>query len=572
MGECIRLQKILAQAGYGSRRSCETFILEGRVTVDGTVVSHLGTRADPETQVITLDGERVAGPGKAGKRLHEQSAKVYYALNKPVGVLCTNHDPSGRPLAIQMIPEKRRLFCVGRLDLDTEGLLLLTNDGELTHLLTHPRFGVPKTYLAKVDGPVTGFQLAKLKKGVFLSEGRTQGALVRVRKHGQHTSTLEITIREGLNRQVRRMLAAVGLQCRSLRRIKIGPLSLGLLPSGAHRRLGGHEVEALIRAAQSSANPHRSPDSPPQDEADQEETDQDSAAFDESSQNAEAAAQPSVEQDHRGAEGSDETDGWEDRGPSGESHGQALRPSIGPSPQPLPHGEAGKRPPHFRRAAKHDERLGPSAGRPWDRRSDRDLRGDRGERRDERRRGRERENERRPYGKRPEEGGERRLPEKRFDRRRQDDSRTYRKPFERQDRSERPYRKSFDRQERDEGRSFRRPFGHERDARGPREDRGEREGYDRRPRRRDERERRDFRERRPFDSRREGREPERRSGHRGRPQDRPYDRRPGPRDPGGSGPRPWQKRRDDRQRGGGDRGGQRRHEGRRDEDRHGEGE
>ena len=272
MGDFIRLQKILAQAGFGSRRACEAFILEGRVTVDGAVIRHLGSKADPETQVVTLDGEKVAGPGKAGKRLKGQSARVYYALNKPVGVLCTNEDPSGRPLAIQMVPDKRRLFCVGRLDLDTEGLLLLTNDGELTHLLTHPRFGVPKTYVAKVSGMVSAVQLAKLKKGVFLAEGRTRGAMVRLRKKGKNTSTLELTIQEGLNRQIRRMLAAVGLQCRNLRRVRIGPLALGAMPSGAYRQLGREEVDALRLATKEKKGASGEPGAEPEVGEDRDRT------------------------------------------------------------------------------------------------------------------------------------------------------------------------------------------------------------------------------------------------------------------------------------------------------------
>src|SRR5215831_19729244 len=173
--EPVRLQKLLAQAGFGSRRSCETFIVEGRVTVDGVVVRELGSKADPETQTVELDGQKVAGPGRLSKSIRDAEEKVYYMLNKPRGVLCTNEDPSGRPLAIQMIPERRRIFCVGRLDLDTEGLVLLTNDGELTNQLTHPRYGVEKTYIAKVDGLVTRDQVRKLESGVHLAEGRTQG-------------------------------------------------------------------------------------------------------------------------------------------------------------------------------------------------------------------------------------------------------------------------------------------------------------------------------------------------------------------------------------------------------------
>jgi len=253
MGESIRLQKILANAGFGSRRSCEDFVLQGRVSVDGVVVVRLGSKADPDTQVVRLDEQRVAGPGKTANGIRDQGEKVYYILNKPIGVLCTNEDPAGRPLAVQLIPEKRRIYCVGRLDLDTEGLLLLTNDGELTHLLTHPSFGIEKTYLAKVDGMVQEKHIYKLTRGVHLAEGRTQGAKVRVRRSGRQASLLEITISEGLNRQVRRMLAAVDLNCRRLKRVRVGRINLGSLPTGAWRKLSAEEAERLRQDAESVA-------------------------------------------------------------------------------------------------------------------------------------------------------------------------------------------------------------------------------------------------------------------------------------------------------------------------------
>jgi 23S rRNA pseudouridine2605 synthase len=250
----IRLQKILAQAGFGSRRACETFITEGRVLVDGKVVQELGSKADPESQTISLDGQRIAGPGRTAKTIQEQRQKVYYVLNKPKGVLCTNEDPSGRPLAVQLVPEKRRIFCVGRLDKETEGLLLLTNDGDLTQELTHPRYGVPKVYVAKVEGMASGAQIDKLRAGVFLSEGRTQGAAVRIRKRTKKTSVLELTITEGRNREVRRVLAAVGLRCRSLKRVRIGPIRLARLSKGEHRRLVREEVESLKKAVARARN------------------------------------------------------------------------------------------------------------------------------------------------------------------------------------------------------------------------------------------------------------------------------------------------------------------------------
>ncbi|MGD0092236.1 MAG: pseudouridine synthase, partial [Planctomycetota bacterium] len=248
MSEPIRLQVILAHSGCGSRRACEKFIEEGRVTVDGVVVDRLGSKADPETQTVALDGEKVSGPGRMAKSVREAGDKVYYMLNKPRGVLSTNEDPAGRPLAVQLVPEKRRIFCVGRLDKDTEGLLLLTNDGEFTNQLTHPSFGIEKVYMAQVDGMPGRQQIEKLERGVRLAEGRTAGARVRIMKRAVHSSVLELTISEGMNRQVRRMLAAVGLYCRKLKRVGIGPLRLGELPSGTSRLLTPDELRRLQAA------------------------------------------------------------------------------------------------------------------------------------------------------------------------------------------------------------------------------------------------------------------------------------------------------------------------------------
>ncbi|MCX7806792.1 MAG: rRNA pseudouridine synthase [Planctomycetota bacterium] len=235
-----RLQKILARAGFGSRRACEKLILEGRVTVDGVAVEELGVRADPEKQKIAVDGRPV----------RKFESYVYYALNKPRGVLCSSFDPDGRPLAVDLIPEKRRIYTVGRLDKDTEGLILLTNDGELANLLAHPRYRVPRTYLARVAGEADSRAVAKLRRGVWLSEGRTGPALVKVLRRGRNFSTLAVSIREGLNREVRRMLAKTGLKVKRLRRIKIGPLLLGDLPVGAFRRLTGAEVARLRKCAE----------------------------------------------------------------------------------------------------------------------------------------------------------------------------------------------------------------------------------------------------------------------------------------------------------------------------------
>jgi len=280
MSEPVRLQKILANAGCGSRRACEEFIVEGRVTVDGAVVRQLGSKADPETQSIEFDNLKIAGPGRKSKGVSDAADKVYYMLNKPKGVLSTNEDPSGRPLAIQLVPEKRRIYCVGRLDLDTEGLLLLTNDGELTNQLTHPRYGVEKIYIAKVDGNISGEQVRKLEKGVHLAEGKTQGCRVRIRKKSDKMSTLELTISEGMNRQVRRMLAAVGMYVRSLKRVAIGPLRLGEMEPGENRRLTPDELRRLQNAikeaeTQSSARSEAAARGETSEEPEVEEEDRD---------------------------------------------------------------------------------------------------------------------------------------------------------------------------------------------------------------------------------------------------------------------------------------------------------
>lgn len=247
-----RLQKILARAGFGSRRGCETLISQGRVAVDGTVVTELGTKADADTQTIAVDGEPI--------RLERY---VCYLLHKPRGCVCTADDELGRPRAIDCIPESRRLHTVGRLDVESEGALLITNDGELTNLLTHPRYEVPRTYRVHVAGPVRPEALAKLRQGVHLAEGRTRPALARIKRRGKENTTLDVTITQGMNRQVRRMLAEVGLKVRQLVRIQIGPVALKNLPVGAYRRLARAEVAALKEAASRPTGRRASRGSPP---------------------------------------------------------------------------------------------------------------------------------------------------------------------------------------------------------------------------------------------------------------------------------------------------------------------
>jgi 23S rRNA pseudouridine2605 synthase len=235
----IRLQKVLAAAGVGSRRQCEQLILEGRVDVDGKTVSELGTRVDPARQKIRVDGENV----RTAKR------KLYFLVNKPVGILSTSQDPAGRPRVIDLAPSQQRLFTVGRLDKSSSGLILVTNDGELTDLLTHPRYGVEKTYLAQVAGVPTPESLAKLERGVHLAEGYAHAERVTVRHSHRHSTLLEIVLAEGRNREVRRLLARLGHKVLSLRRIAMGPLRLGNLQPGETRPLRNDEVEELYETA-----------------------------------------------------------------------------------------------------------------------------------------------------------------------------------------------------------------------------------------------------------------------------------------------------------------------------------
>jgi len=231
-----RLQKVMASAGVASRRQCEELILTGVVRVNKRVVDQIPAFVDPAVDVITVDGRRV--------RLTE---RVYFALNKPKGVICTNRDPQGRRRAIDLVPCAQRVFCIGRLDADTTGLIILTNDSELTNQLTHPRYKVPKTYIATVKGRVDAQAVEKLKKGIWLAEGKTGRAAVKVVKAGLQESRLEITISQGLNRQVRRMLSRVGIPVKSLKRVGIGKLKLRNLPAGGYRPLTKAEVSTLKR-------------------------------------------------------------------------------------------------------------------------------------------------------------------------------------------------------------------------------------------------------------------------------------------------------------------------------------
>ncbi|MFB9719630.1 pseudouridine synthase [Planobispora longispora] len=235
----VRLQKVLAQAGVASRRACEEMIGEGRVTVDGQVVRRFGARVDPAKQVIHVDG----------KRLPTMPDLVYFAINKPIGVVSTMSDPEGRPsLADYVADRTERLFHVGRLDTETEGLILLTNDGELANRLTHPSYGVQKKYWAKVPGRIKPEVGRRLKKGIELEDGIAKAdSFTLVQEHGQQ-SLVEIVLHEGRKHIVRRMLEEVGHPVIDLARIEFGPVKLGRLKPGTVRTLTVKEVGELYAA------------------------------------------------------------------------------------------------------------------------------------------------------------------------------------------------------------------------------------------------------------------------------------------------------------------------------------
>ena len=234
-----RLQKVLARIGIGSRRVCEDLIAEGRVTVNGEV-AELGRRVDAETDEVAVNGVIIGvRPGL-----------VHLLLNKPTGVVTTADDPQGRPTVLELVPEEPRVFPVGRLDMETEGLLLLTNDGDLAHRLTHPSFGVEKEYIAHVEGEPTRGDLRMLREGVMLEDGITAPAKAALLGPG----ILRLTIHEGRNRQIRRMCDAVDHPVKRLIRTRIGPLADRKLKPGQWRPLTGDELRSLERAAVARSN------------------------------------------------------------------------------------------------------------------------------------------------------------------------------------------------------------------------------------------------------------------------------------------------------------------------------
>jgi 23S rRNA pseudouridine2605 synthase len=235
-GKPPRLQKVLASAGFGSRRACEELITAGRVEIDKKVVTELGVRVDITTQHVRVDGQSIR-PKK----------RVYIALYKPKGFLCTHADQQGRKRAVDLLPENLgQVFPVGRLDMNSEGLLLLTNDGELGERLTHPRYGVKKLYRVLVAGVVTNEELAKLRKGIRVSEGILSVDSIIVKSIHKLSTVLDITLSEGRNREIRRMLAATGHKVMQLVRMSIGQIKLGKMAPGEWRHLATSEVRQLF--------------------------------------------------------------------------------------------------------------------------------------------------------------------------------------------------------------------------------------------------------------------------------------------------------------------------------------
>ena len=238
MPEGERLQKVLARTGIGSRRVCEELIADGRVTVNGEV-AELGRRVDTEHDHVEVDGVPIS----------VREGLAYYLLNKPAGVVTTASDPQGRRTVVELVPAEPRVFPVGRLDAETEGLLLLTNDGDLTHRLTHPSFGVEKEYLALVEGTPSPGALRRLREGIELDDGVTAPARASL----DPPSSLTIVIHEGRNRQVRRMCDAIGHRVLRLVRVRIGPIADRRLRPGEWRELRQDEVRALERAVAAGA-------------------------------------------------------------------------------------------------------------------------------------------------------------------------------------------------------------------------------------------------------------------------------------------------------------------------------
>lgn len=237
MSPLERLHKVLAQAGFGSRRKCEQLIAAGVVQVDGKVVSEMGVKVDPSRQKI-----------KCGDRYVRLPEPETYMLNKPRGIVCTTRDPGGRRTVLDcMSGVGGRLYPAGRLDADSQGLVIMTSDGALCQRLTHARFRVPKTYHVIIRGALPPEIVARVQKGVWLSEGRTGSVRVHVDRRTREATVLEVTLHEGMNREVRRIFARWGYKVKRLKRVRIGNLSLGGLPEGSFRKLDPEEIHRLLR-------------------------------------------------------------------------------------------------------------------------------------------------------------------------------------------------------------------------------------------------------------------------------------------------------------------------------------
>lgn len=240
MGEIVRLQKYIAMSGAASRRASEKLIDEGRVEVNGSIIREQGVKVEIGADKVYLDG----------KELKVKDKKYYIMLNKPVGYVSTVKDQFDRPTVVDLIGDeiKTRIFPVGRLDYETEGLLLLTNDGDFTYRVTHPRFRTDKTYVAVIKGGVTPANMAALRRGIRIEDYTTSPAEVTMLDALDGRTSIEITIHEGKNRQVRKMFEAIGCKVVALRRIKIGQVELGNLPLGRWRHLTSHEIECLKKS------------------------------------------------------------------------------------------------------------------------------------------------------------------------------------------------------------------------------------------------------------------------------------------------------------------------------------
>src|SRR6056297_13005 len=232
-----RLQKVMAHAGVASRRKSEEIIAEGRVKVNGVVVTEMGTKVDPSQDTIEVDGEEI-----------EKETKTYLKLHKPRGYVTTVNDPQGRQKVMDLIHGiDKRIYPVGRLDLDSSGLLLLTNVGDLTHKITHPSHELDKEYMVVVNGELSQKELKRFKNGIQLEEGKTSPAKIEMVNQDPKNTTYQVIIHEGMNRQIRRMFDQLGYQVVSLIRVRIGNISLGSLKPGEYRKLSSKELQDLLR-------------------------------------------------------------------------------------------------------------------------------------------------------------------------------------------------------------------------------------------------------------------------------------------------------------------------------------